>query len=224
MKNIIAALLLVFLLDACSTQEAITEGKIHYSIDYPNQKNNFFLYSILPKEMEVAIKGNKIHTKITKANMTNALLVDCNKKQVAAYFNYGDESFQATLFNPDIEQLLGGKKKYSIHLTNEKDTMAGFHVSKAIAICETNKKDQIDLWYTHEIAVKNANWYTPFKGLDGFLLAYTIERYGIRMNFKAVGFEAVAIRDSDMELPKGGIKIPYLTFNSKLEDLFKSFE
>lgn len=224
MKYMLAILLIGLTLIGCTDKKAVTQGRIHYIIDYPNQQDNFFLYSILPKEMVVDFKDGKLQSKISKANITNALIVDCNQKKVAAYFQYGEESFTVSLLQPDIASMLNGQKKYRIQRTTEHDTMAGFHVTKAIAVCTTNKKDRIDLWYTTEIAMENSNWYNPFKEIDGFLLGYSLERYGVRMDFRAVQFEDVAVSEAEMCLPKGGLKIPYLTYNSKLADLFKSFE
>jgi hypothetical protein len=80
------------------------------------------------------------------------------------------------------------------------------------------------LWYTDEIQVKNSNWYNPFKEIDGFLLAYSIDRYGIRMEFKAKGYEEVEITDEQLAPRKDGVSIPYGDYNKKLDGLFQSFE
>lgn len=224
MKQILGALLLLFLTGACTNKDEVTEGKVYYEIDYPNHKDNFFLYSILPKEMEVDFKDGKIKSLIRKANLKNALLVDCNKKQVSAYFSYGDEAFHVELLQQDIGMMLKDQKEYSIRFTDEKDTMAGFNVKKAVATCKTDPSDKIDLWYTEEIRLPHSNWYNPFKEIPGFLMAYSIDRYGIRMDFKATKFEEVEINDSEMQPIKSGISILYTDYNAKLADLFKSFE
>jgi hypothetical protein len=226
MKYLFAvALLLLLVTFGCSNEpRVVTEGKIIYAIDYPDCKDNFFLYSILPKEMEVNFKGGKMQSVIKKANLINELLVDCNDKSFAAYFKYGDEAFNVTLLETDVKSMLGDQQKYTIKMTSIKDTMAGFNVKKAIATSVSDPSDKIDLWYTDEIQVKNSNWYNPFKEIDGFLLAYSIDRYGIRMEFKAKGYEEVEITDEQLAPRKDGVSIPYGDYNKKLDGLFQSFE
>jgi len=226
MKYLFAVTLLLLLVTfGCSNEpRVVTEGKIIYAIDYPDCKDNFFLYSILPKEMEVNFKGGKMQSVIKKANLINELLVDCNDKSFAAYFKYGDEACNVTLTEIDVKDMLGDQQKYTIKMTNIKDTMAGFNVKKAIATSVSDPSDKIDLWYTDEIQVKNSNWYNPFKEIDGFLLAYSIDRYGIRMEFKAKGYEEVEITDEQLAPRKDGVSIPYGDYNKKLDGLFQSFE
>ncbi|MBI3237503.1 MAG: hypothetical protein HYZ43_01440 [Flavobacteriia bacterium] len=226
MKYLFAvALLLLLVTFGCSNEpRVVTEGKIIYAIDYPDCKDNFFLYSILPKEMEVNFKGGKMQSVIKKANLINELLVDCNDKSFAAYFKYGDEAFNVTLLETDVKSMLGDQQKYTIKMTSIKDTMAGFNVKKAIATSVSDPSDKIDLWYTDEIQVKNSNWYNPFKEIDGFLLAYSIDRYGIRMEFKAKGYEEIEITDEQLAPRKDGVPIPYGDYNKKLDGLFQSFE
>lgn len=174
--------------------------------------------------MELNFKGDKMESRIEKANLKNVLLVDCNKKSVAAYFQYGEDASNVELNVTDIEEMLNDQKKYTIRFTSEKDTMAGFNVKKAIATAVEDPSDKITLWYTTEIEVKNSNWYNPFKEVPGFLLAYSIDRYGIRMEFKAERFEAIEINDESLKLNKTGQRIPYSEYNKILGELFQSFE
>lgn len=213
------------ILAGCAPEARIErEGRIIYSIEYPDHKDNFFLYSILPKEMELNFKGDKMESRIEKANLKNVLLVDCNKKSVAAYFQYGEDASNVELNVSDIEEMLHDQKKYTIRFTKEKDTIAGFNVKKAIATAVKDPSDKITLWYTNEIEIKNSNWYNPFKEVPGVLLAYSIDRYGIRMEFKAKRFEAIEIADESLKLNKTGRRIQYSEYNKILGELFQSFE
>jgi len=215
----------LLILAGCTSKARVErEGRVVYSIDYPDHKDNFFLYSILPKEMELNFKGDKMESRIEKANLKNVLLVDCNKKNVAAYFQYGEDACNVELNVTDIEQMLNEQKKYTIRFTADKDTMAGFNVKKAIATAVKDPSDKITLWYTTEIEIKNSNWYNPFKEVPGFLLAYSIDRYGIRMEFKAKSFEAITITDESLQLNKMGKHIQYSEYNKILGELFQSFE
>lgn len=226
MKYSFAVVLMLLLLVAgCSSEpRKEVEGTIVYAIDYPNNKDNFFLYSILPKEMEVHFQNGKVQSVIKKANLLNELQVDCNKKKFSAYFSYGEDAFDVTLNDADVKQMINDQKRYTVKWTSEKDTMAGFNVKKAIATAVNDPSDKITLWYTDEISVKNSNWYNPFSDVDGFLLAYSIDRYGIRMEFKAKAFREGPITQDHFQPKKSGNKITYSAYNQKLGDLFQSFQ
>lgn len=218
-------LLIAIALSACTEQKrVVTEGRVIYTVEYPNHKDNFFLYSILPKEMTVNFKDGLMESRIEKANLQNILLVDCNQKQVSAYFSYGDEAYKVALQSADIKSMLNDQKAYSITFTDEKDTMAGFHVQKAIATAVKDPSDKIELWYTDEIQMQHSNWYNPFHQVPGFLLAYAIDRYGIRMEFRAKRFEETAVSKEELTAQKQGKVIRYAEYNTALGDLFKSFE
>ncbi len=209
---------------SCSDTSKIKEGKISYAVDYPNHKDNFFLYSILPKEMELKFKDGKMQSLIKKVDLQNALLVDCNKKQVMAYFQYGTEAFSVKLQPSDIQQMLSDQKDYSIVFTKDEKEILGFNAKKAVATCKTDKKDKIELWYTEDIELKNSNWYNPFKEVPGVLLEYAIDRYGIRMEFKAKKFDDSSLSKRDLELPITRNSKTYKEYNTKLNGLFKPFE
>lgn len=223
LTTILSVLLLFIGFTSCKN-EPLKEGKIVYAIEYPEQKDNFFLYSILPKEMDLFFKDGRMHSAIKKANLTNSLYVDCNKKQVSAYFNYGTEAYHVTLLENEINAMLAVQKKYKISYLNETDTIAGYDVKKALAVSETNPKDKIELWYTEDISIANPNWYNPFHEVPGVLLAYSIDRYGIRMVFKAKSVEEIAVDDTMLAPNKNGKSISYIAYDSKLAELFKTFE
>lgn len=223
-RSLLMVAFALFTFVSCNSDVAVTEGKIVYAIDYPDHKDNFILYSILPKRMDVYFKGDKIRSKIEKANMSNSLLWDCNAQKMNAYFSYGNEVVNVNLTDGDVQKMMGEQPKYTIKFTEEKDTISGFNVKKAIATSVTNSKESIALWYTDEIKVKNSNWYNPFKEVPGFLLAYEVDRFGIRMQFRAIGFEDKKVEDKELSLPTNGVTIPFSVYNQKLTDLFKSFE
>lgn len=225
MKSILAFLLLcgIVLMASCSNKP-VTEGRIVYSIEYPEQKDNFFLYSILPKEMEMNFKDGKISSTIQKANLRFSQYVDCNNRTFSTYFEYGSDQFHAVFSVDEVNELVNSQDTYRIEWSKEEDTIAGYDVKKAVAISKTDPNDKIELWYTNQISLPNANWYNPFKEVKGTLLAYAIDRYGIRMVFRAKLVEEKEVDAVLLEPLIKGKAINYAAFNSKMNDLFKTFE
>lgn len=217
----------IFLLCSCtSKKEVISEGTIIYSADYPNHKKNIFLYNILPKEIQISFKDGKIRNDISRGNFQNILLFDCNKKEMDIYFQYGEEAFKTDLTPEEIRKMLNDQTKYTIRFTDETDTLAGFNVKKAVATGLKNKSDVITLWYTEEIELKNPNWYNTFKEVPGVLLAYSVDRFGIRMDYKATKFipKVDESKKQLFTLPAKGTAISYDEYSRKMNNLFATFE
>lgn len=217
----------IFLLCSCtSKKEVLNQGTIIYSADYPNHKKNAFLYNILPKEVEVSFKNGMVRNDVSRGNFQNILLFDCNKNQMDIYFQYGEEAFKTKLTPAEIQQMLREQEKYDIRFTGETDTLAGFNVRKAIAVNKKHRNDVITLWYTEEIELENPNWYNTFKEVPGVLLAYSVDRFGIRMDYKAIKFvpEIDESKKQLAALPAKGSPISYDEYNQKMNSLFATFE
>lgn len=199
------------------------EGIITYSIDYPESKDNFFLYHILPKELKTSFKNDKMELKIKKANLENTIIVDSRKRKIASYYNYG-EIFTTQLTPEEVNRVIESHPDYRIRFTGKKDTMLGFNIKQAIAIDPAKPKEKIEIWYTDDIGFKNSNWFNGFDKIPGVLLKYSIEQYGLKMNFKAEKFEDVTIPDSVVQLERPGKKISHTVYDKKIMDLFESFK
>ena len=225
-SSILIGICIVLLCSCTSKEEVINEGTIIYSADYPNHKKNIFLYNILPKEIEISFKNGIVRNDISRGNFQNILLFDCNKKQMDIYFQYGEEAFKTKLSPKEIQNMLDEQIKYDIRFTDETDTLAGFNVKKALAVNKTDKQDIITLWYTEEIELKNPNWYNTFKEVPGVLLAYSVDRFGIRMDYKATRFISKADESKKplFTLPAKGTSISYDEYNQKMNSLFATFE
>lgn len=217
----------LLLTSACKENETkIQSGTIIYLADYPLQKKNAFLYSILPKEMEVQIRDGYIKNSINRANLQNSLLMNCNQKEMDIYFQYAEEAYTVKLTPSEIKKMLADQEKYDIKLIDETATIVGLKAKKAIATNRANKKDIITLWYTEDIELKNANWYNTFHQIPGVLLAYSVHKYGIRMDYKAVKFipDTTNNQIEKLALPVKGTAISYAEYNKKMESLFTTFE
>lgn len=217
---------IAFLVSCSSKEEVIDEGTIIYSADYPNHRKNIFLYNILPKEVEISFQDGKVRNDISRGNFQNIMLFDCNQKQMDIYFQYGEEAFKASLSPAEIRKMRSEQTQFTIRLTDETDTLAGFNVKKALAVNKQDQNDVVTLWYTEEIQLKNPNWYNTFNEVPGVLLAYSVDRFGIRMDYKATKFipKAGESGKSLFTLPAKGTVISYDEYNKKMNSLFATFD
>lgn len=225
-KGITCLLSLLLLLVGCADEKRVKSGTIVYSVDYPRQKENAFLYGILPKEVEVNFQNGMVRNNISHANLQNILLMDCNQKEMGIFFQYGEEAFLVKMTDSDIKQMLRDQQKYTIQLVNETKQILGFEAKKARAINKRDSKDVLTIWYTEEIDLNHPNWYNTFEEIPGVLLAYSVERYGIRMDYKAIEFiaDTTVTRSNTLDLPAKGTPISYAEYNKKMSSLFVTFD
>jgi GLPGLI family protein len=212
---------------SCSSDfRKISRGSIVYQVDYPEQKNNAFLYNILPKETEISFQDGVIKNDISQANLFNFMLIDCNNKYLDLYHQYGDDGYNVKMNENEINSMIHNLPKYSIKFISESRDIAGLKAQKAIATSKDNPNDKIELWYTEEIEIPNPNWYNPYRDVPGVLLVYSVTQFGIKMNYKAISFsktKAGAINEQ-LSIPTKGSLIDYNEYTAKMSQLFQSFQ
>ncbi len=218
--------LVALLFVACSSEKEKNKAfTIFYKVDYPLQKNNAFLYSILPKETSLQISDNQVKNVINRANLQNVWLFDCNKKEMEVFYQYGEEAFNVKLNPSDVKEMLDDQVEYNIELTGETKKIIGLNAKKAFATNKQNPSEKLTVWYTEDFALNNPNWYNTFREIPGVLLEYSIEKYGIRMDYSAQKIvEDTSEVISKLSVPQKGNLISYDEYNQKMSKLFESFE
>ena len=200
-KLIITFLLTAFILTSCKDDVSLKkEGLIHYELVYLDGENSSPIITFLPNDMTYAFKAGKTIQKVEGwggvFKMTG--ISDCKSDSVTA-----------------LMKILGEKKKYKCrigednfgyaplkdleyeYLDDEKE-IAGYNCKKVIA---HNKNASYELYYTNDIDIKNPNWNTPFKEVDGILMEYQISMFGIKTKITAQEVEFKKIKNSEFSIP-----------------------
>ncbi|TNE55246.1 MAG: hypothetical protein EP338_04595 [Bacteroidetes bacterium] len=216
-------LLLPAILSCDGKKKQVSEGMLTFSIDYPDNRDNFFLYRVLPKEMKASFRDNVMEIKIKKAGLENTIIIDGKRERIAAHYNYG-EVVSSVLTKSDKKKLVDAQPDYQVKLTNEEDTLAGFKILKA-EVTDPNFPDHpFDVWYTKDIRFENPNWFNGFDKIPGVLMRYTIRQYGMKMVFEAKEFQHVTISDSIVSMKRPGKLISHEQFDAKIQELFDTFK
>ncbi len=211
---------------ACSDKkQEVVQGKIVYEVDYPANKNNAFLIRILPDEMTLEFANGIQKSSIRNANLQNLTWVDCNENEMAFYFQYAEDAYKVNLTKSGVNDMLKNMENYSIEFVDEHKKIAGFDCLKAVAHNKASNT-HIELWYTKDLNLKNPNWYTPFHEIDGVLMAYEIEQFGLRMSFKAKSYSPLKPGEEERikQMPAKGNPITFSEYNSKMTNLFSTFD
>jgi len=115
----------------------------------------------------------------------NRFYSDNKSKTLYQSFDNAGKKFQSTINEEAMVELLSDFPDMKI--TGEpKDTIIlGFKCSKVFAEFQIDSVPAVALYYTKDINIENPNWINKYQEVDGFLLGYDIEQFGMRMRLMA---------------------------------------
>ncbi len=208
----IAILFFLFTGFKIQAQIPLLEGKVFFEISYqnlaPEMKRNEHM---MPHDASFYFKDNYTRLEMGIAGMgKNSTLYDRLKKEtiVLLYLKgkkfalVQNDSSMAAIRNLSLAD--SSKKNFSIEITNEYKIICEHKCRKAIVhktelgISRTN-----ECWYTTDIAPYNTENDPILKGIEGFMLEYTMGENGTTMHLKAKMILPVAIDKSMFEIPIG---------------------
>ena len=77
------------------------------------------------------------------------------------------------------------------------DTIAQALCKRILIDFGAAKNESYIFAYTDEIALKSPNWCTPYRDIEGVLLDYRIENYGMNMRLRATSIRSEEVDDSE---------------------------
>ena len=119
---------------------------------------------------------------------------------------------------------MGDFPELTIIFTPGVDTIAGFRCKEAIAIYNDASKPDMTLYYTDEINMTQPNWCNQFHEIDGVLLAYEIDRYDIRMRFRATSFSEEEVPQSEFDIPLDFSMVTATVLEKEIEETLRTFD
>lgn len=187
-------------------EPAVSEGIVEYRISYDQQTKNRSFSFLLPDKMEyffrpgeerISFKGNMglyaldFISDHESDSSTTLLKVFNNKLYVPP-----SESEGLFIFNA----LQDGE------VTLQKDSLReimGYEARKAIVRHPEKSDANIEVWYTPEISAGKTNKNTPFAGIPGVMLEFSIYYNGVWFSLKPEKIQKTKLSDEVFEIPEG---------------------
>ncbi len=205
-----ACLFLLFGGLSLKAQINLTEGKVFFDISYqnlaPEMKRNEHL---MPHDASFYFKENHTRLEMGVAGMgKNSTLYDRIKKETTILLYLKGKKFALVQTDSSMKayrNLLisdSSQKNFSIELTDEYKIICAHKCRKAIVkkielgITQTN-----ECWYTTDIPPYNTENDPILKGINGFMLEYSIMEKGSTMHLKAKMIMPVPLDNSLFEIP-----------------------
>jgi hypothetical protein len=205
--TLLLMIVFVWFVASCSSLSkagADIEGKIVYEISYPYETPSVMM-DLYPKEMTVTFKDNKLHSSIKSEYdmLTTDFIVDNTQKEFAQLLKNMSKRSAMKMNKEQTMHWFDEMPGYKLEKTAETKLICGYKCYKTIAHPEDPAKPTIDIYATRSIGLDNSNWWNPYNQLEGFMMAYDIEQYGIcmRMKAKRVCFEKVEPTEFDIPQP-----------------------
>lgn len=219
----IALIPLIIITSGCdSFNGAVNQGIITYDISYPRPIEDKWMETLMPSEMEMQFKNNKINTELTfgLGTIKMGFITNTEDKklhELLKFFTNRNVSHRGT---NQIEELLDKIPPHTIELLPDTKSIIGFLCHKALVHVKSPSENySYDLWYTKEIELKDPNWCTPFNKIPGVLMEYRIEKFNVVMHFTAVEMKQTEIPDTEFLIPSKYKEISIEAMQKNLEGL-----
>ncbi len=204
---LLAAVALLF--SACESDNSegeknkITEGKIVYSLSYPQFEEGNIFTSMFPSEMTFKFKDNNTRNELkTKmAIFSTSLLADSKEKKVTHLVKIANKYSGLEMDSMEIMEEYGRKPDgMSIIPTDQTKEIAGFTCKHARVKFAADSTKNFDVYYTNEIGIEDPNWCTPFHEIDGVLMEAKVNKFNIDMHMVATEVVAEEYPEEDFKI------------------------
>ncbi|MGD1846834.1 MAG: DUF4412 domain-containing protein [Salibacteraceae bacterium] len=201
--------------------EELKEGYIKYNITYPNPGDKEGLIGVLPDQMLLSFKENKVRTDL-KAGFGMFSLSTISHEpntKLTHLCRIITSKYVVDLDQNGAQEMLKLFPKYSVEPLGEVKEIAGY-TCKSAKITDTDNPDlSFKVFYTDKIKVNAPNWFTPFHQIDGMLMEYEIDKFNMHMKLVAEEVSSDSIAVETFKRPGGYKPINYPSLEGKLEKI-----
>jgi hypothetical protein len=198
--------------------KAIKEGVIEYDITYPKADPNSMMISGLPSKAFLRFKDNNMVNDMSGMMGLISITYISNQttKKVAQTLTLINKKYVSDISVEEMNKMNGS---YLSGIEPGKNTqeIAGFKCKEEIVKLQNG--ESIHVFYTNDIGITNPNWSNPYSKIDGVLMDFQMERYGLAMHLKAKSVLVQKIEDTAFDIPDDHKKIPFAELEKILQEL-----
>jgi len=202
-----------------------TQGIIIYKVTYPKMDKTNLMFDFMPKKMVLKFKDDKYVSNLSAGMgmFKTSIIVDKEEDQFTQMVKLINKKYILTLKGENISKSLEKLPKYHIEQTGETKKILSYTCNKAIVTVDNDANDAFTIYYTDKIKINTPNWSNQFKDIDGVMLDYQYEKYGVCMRFEAKKIKFTAIDDSEFEVDEKYVVVSEEIMNKEMQEIFDSF-
>jgi hypothetical protein len=198
--------------------KGIAEGVIEYTISYPKVDEKSMMISGLPDKAYLRFKDNNISNDMSgMMGLINITYIckpaDTSVEQMLTLIN---KKYVSDI-TPEQLKNLNGSYVESVEKGTAAKEIAGYQCNEAIVKLRNGETTRV--YYTNDIAIDQPNWSNPYSKIDGVLMEFQLERYGVVMAFKAKSVNAEKLDAQVFKVSDDHKKIPFEELEKILTEL-----
>ncbi|GAB4375640.1 MAG: hypothetical protein Kow0075_02120 [Salibacteraceae bacterium] len=177
----------------------VSEGVIEYEVTYPELDSNNIMLEMLPNRMIMKFKDNKYKSEMKAAAgiVEMSVLADCNTKTMYNLVKIFSERYVLKMNQAEALRMTDVLPPFQLEELDDTEIIAGARCKKVLLDFGAMKDESYIFAYTDEIDIKDPNWCTPYRNIQGVLLDYRIENYNMNMRLRAIRITPEPIDDSE---------------------------
>lgn len=210
----------LLLITSCKPDK-VEEGEIEYAITYPNSEISGFMQAILPETMTITFQGTKMKTTIARGEIfTTEIISDESDRSVEMRLDFGASLLYANLDENEVQEFISSQPKYKKKALGTSDSLVGmFSVGYEIN-AENDTISRSDAWFTEDLIMKDAYWFTSYAGIKGTPVIYDAERYGVMMHVEAVKMTKREVLATEFDRDPELVEVSFEDYEKEVQALF----
>jgi GLPGLI family protein len=203
-----------------------SQGIIAYNVSYPKMDKHNLMFDFMPKKMVLKFKNNNYTTSLSAGMgmFKTDFVVNQEENEFSQLVKLINKKYILTLKGEEIEKSINHLPTFHIEYTGETKKILNYVCEKAIITVDNEANDAFTVFYTDQIELETPNWSNQFNGINGVMLEYQYEKYGICMRFKAKNIKFTEIDDSEFDLDAKYEHISEVRMDTEMQEIFDSFK
>ncbi len=224
-----AIALTTLLLNGCGSasllEPKIDEGTIEYAITFPDYDPKGIMRDMLPERTTLTFSNEKQVAELSAGMgiFRTTMITDNDARAMDYHMSMMSKKIVAHMLPIDLELFNGDRKKPTIVVTQQVDTIAGFPCRRAVAIFDRIDQPAVEVWFTDRIEIRDPNWFGPFADVPGVLMRYEMMQHGIRMRLDAINVTAGDVDKKKFDVKKEYQVVPPTVLHEELAQVLSTF-
>lgn len=206
MKVLINTLLIAILAVTFNTTlhaQKVFAGTIEYEITYPDADLDPATMASLPKSLLMTVSGKKTRVDMSEGVLNIIKINDAEAGTSLSLLDIMDQKYAIKLTKEELQKSIDEMPPSKITLTENAKEIAGYKATKATVVFtnEDGTETTEEVYYTPEIGGDGFNFDSPYHGVNGALLEYSVKNGDITMKFTVKEIKKKKIKDTVFMTP-----------------------
>lgn len=197
----------------------ISEGVIEYDISYPKLDPNSMMVAGMPDKAFLRFKNNNTSNEMSgmMGLISISYITNHASKLIEQRLTLINKKYASNINAEDLKRL---NESYIEKVTETGGTkeIAGYKCNEASV--KLLDGTSVNVYFTDDIEIEDANWSNPYRAINGVLMDFTMERYGVSMHLTATSVKAEKCEDELFKLPADSSEYKLIEF-AELEKILE---